>query len=342
MSTTTQADAAKTARPAVDDGRVDPVDEQLVRELAERARAEGVSLTGPGGLLGRLTKVMLESALEGELEAHLGYRKHDPSGDGSGNSRNGHRAKTVLTEAGPVEIEVPWDRASSFEPVIVPKRQRRLGGIDDMVISLVAKGLTTGEVQAHRRPGPVRRRHRPAPSRPGAAQAARAGRLVRSRRRGEPQRPRHHRGRRPVTLAVPRRPARTADQRRETYPAARRARDQPPPGPQHGTVPARRRGPRRHPRPHSRRQHRCRRHLAASVRRRLGGLRCRGQPPTPAPTRSTTSRNVRPATTASAAPSDWRLLTILPPDLPPTALRERQRQDRNKALTWEPPYGIEP
>ena len=96
-----------------------------------------------------LTKVVLESALDGEMDAHLGYRKHDPAGDGSGNSRNGRRAKTVLTGAGPVEIEVPRDRASSFEPVIVAKRQRRLGGIDDMVISLVAKGLTTGEVQAH-------------------------------------------------------------------------------------------------------------------------------------------------------------------------------------------------
>jgi len=149
MRTTAQADAGKTAGPAVDDGRVDRVDEQLVRELAERARVEGVALTGPGGLLGRLTKVVLESALEGEMDAHLGYRKHDPSGDGSGNSRNGRRAKTVLTGAGPVEIEVPRDRGSSFEPVIVPKRARRLGGIDDMVISLVAKGLTTGEVQAH-------------------------------------------------------------------------------------------------------------------------------------------------------------------------------------------------
>jgi putative transposase len=147
--TTTQADAAKAAGSAVDDGRVDPVDEQLVRELAERARAEGVSLTGPGGLLGRLTKVVLESALDGEMDAHLGYRKHDPAGDGSGNSRNGRRAKTVLTEMGPVEISVPRDRDASFEPVIVAKRQRRLGGIDDMVISLVAKGLTTGEVQAH-------------------------------------------------------------------------------------------------------------------------------------------------------------------------------------------------
>jgi putative transposase len=125
------------------------VDEQLVRELAERARAEDVSLTGPGGLLGRLTKVVLESALEGEMDAHLGYRKHDPAGNSSGNSRNGRRAKTVLTEAGPVEISVPRDRDASFDPVIVAKRQRRMGGIDDIAVSLVAKGLTTGEVQAH-------------------------------------------------------------------------------------------------------------------------------------------------------------------------------------------------
>jgi transposase-like protein len=140
---------AKPASLVADDGRVDAADEELARQLAERARAEGVSLTGPGGLLGRLTKVVLESALEGEMDAHLGYARHDPAGQGSGNSRNGHRGKTVLTGAGPVEIEVPRDRASSFAPVIVPKRARRLGGIDDIVVSLVAKGLTTGEVQAH-------------------------------------------------------------------------------------------------------------------------------------------------------------------------------------------------
>ena len=83
------------------------------------------------------------------MDAHLGYAKHDPAGNGSGNSRNGKRVKTVLTDVGPVQIEVPRDRDARFEPQIVAKRQRRLGGVDDMVISLVAKGLTTGEVQAH-------------------------------------------------------------------------------------------------------------------------------------------------------------------------------------------------
>src|ERR1700749_4676676 len=124
-------------------------DEQVLRELTERARAGGLKLTGEGGLLGRLTKMVIEGALEGELDDHLGYGKHDPAGRDGGNSRNGYRAKTVLTEAGPVELSVPRDRDSSFEPVIVAKRQRRLTGIDELVISLSAKGLTHGEIAAH-------------------------------------------------------------------------------------------------------------------------------------------------------------------------------------------------
>jgi putative transposase len=75
-------------------------DLELVRQLAERVRAEGLSLTGPGGLLGRLTKVVLEGALEGEMDAHLGYAKHDPAGRDGGNSRNGHRARAVLINMG--------------------------------------------------------------------------------------------------------------------------------------------------------------------------------------------------------------------------------------------------
>jgi len=127
----------------------DGVDERLVRQLAARARTEGLKLTGEGGLLARLTKVVVESALEGEMDDHLGYGKHDPTGRNGGNSRNGTRSKTLVTEAGPVQIEVPRDRESSFEPMIVAKRQRRLSGIDDLVISLSAKGLTHGEISAH-------------------------------------------------------------------------------------------------------------------------------------------------------------------------------------------------
>ena len=92
---------------------------------------------------------MLETALDAEMTEHLGYDKHDAAGPGSGNSRNGTRAKTVFTEIGPVEIEVPRDTNSSFEPQIVKKRQRRLTGVDEIVLSLTAKGLTTGEVAAH-------------------------------------------------------------------------------------------------------------------------------------------------------------------------------------------------
>ncbi|MCW2916849.1 MAG: family transposase, partial [Actinomycetia bacterium] len=94
-------------------------------------------------------KVLLESALEGEMDSHLGYAKHDAAGRDAGNSRNGKRAKTVLTEVGPVEIDVPRDRDASFAPQIVKKRQRRLDGVDGMVLSLSAKGLTTGEISAH-------------------------------------------------------------------------------------------------------------------------------------------------------------------------------------------------
>ena len=123
--------------------------DELVRQLAERARAEGLRLTGEGGLLSQLTKVVVESALDGELDDHLGYGKHDPAGRDGGNSRNGKRGKTVLTEAGPVSLEVPRDREGSFEPQLVKKRQRRLTGLDDLVISLSAKGLTHGEICAH-------------------------------------------------------------------------------------------------------------------------------------------------------------------------------------------------
>ena len=119
------------------------------KELVRQARAQGVALTGPGGLLKALTKTVIETALDEELAEHLGYDKHDPVGLNRGNSRNGKRAKTVLTDSGEVDIEVPRDRHGSFEPVIVAKRQRRLSGIDAIVLSLYARGLTTGDIAAH-------------------------------------------------------------------------------------------------------------------------------------------------------------------------------------------------
>ncbi|MDX3066470.1 IS256 family transposase [Streptomyces sp. ND04-05B] len=117
--------------------------------LVDRARASGLQLAGEGGLLKQLTERVLESALEGEITDHLGHEKHDPAGVGSGNSRNGVRSKTVLTDVGPVEITVPRDRDGSFVPQIVKKRQRRLTGVDEMVLSLSARGLTHGDISAH-------------------------------------------------------------------------------------------------------------------------------------------------------------------------------------------------
>ena len=123
------------------------------RELAERLVAEasekGLDLVGPDGVLTGLTKRVLEVGLEAELAEHLGYDKHAVEGRNGENSHNGTRPKTVLTEIGPVKLDVPRDRDSSFEPQLVKKRQRRLHGVDEMIISLTAKGLTTGEVQAH-------------------------------------------------------------------------------------------------------------------------------------------------------------------------------------------------
>src|SRR3954464_15541427 len=143
------ADGEPAATEAGGPDVLDAVDEQLIDRLVGRARAEGLVLPGEGGLLAQLTKRLVESALEGELTDHLGYGKHDADGRDGRNSRNGRRSKTVLTEVGPVEIDVPRDRDGSFEPKIVAKRQRRLAGGDELVISLSAKGLTTGEVQAH-------------------------------------------------------------------------------------------------------------------------------------------------------------------------------------------------
>jgi putative transposase len=112
--------------PTSDDDR--DRDQAIAEELVARARAEGVDLVGPGGLLGELTKRILETGLEVEMDEHLGYSKHDSAGRNGGNSRNGSRSKTVLTEVGPVEVVVPRDRDGSFEPATVRKRQRRLHG----------------------------------------------------------------------------------------------------------------------------------------------------------------------------------------------------------------------
>jgi transposase-like protein len=144
-----QPDAGEAGPVVSAQDLAEALDPQLVARLAAQARAQGVSLLGRDGLLQQLTKRFLEASLEAEMDEHLGYGKHDAVGRNGANSRNGKRAKTLLTEVGPVGIDVPRDRDGSFAPQIVAKRQRRFGGIDDLVISLTAKGLTTGEVAAH-------------------------------------------------------------------------------------------------------------------------------------------------------------------------------------------------
>jgi transposase-like protein len=124
-----------------------PVD--LVEQLLSQANASGQQLVGPGGLLTELTQRVLERSLDAEMTHRLGYEPGDKAGAGSGNSRNGRTAKTVLTDVGPVDITVPRDRDGSFEPTIVGKRQRRLEGLNDAIISLYARGMTVRDIQAH-------------------------------------------------------------------------------------------------------------------------------------------------------------------------------------------------
>jgi len=122
----------------------------IARDLVRAAHARGAAMTGPRGVLKALTKTVIETALDEEMIEHLGYGKHDPTGRDNGNSRNGTRTKTVLTDnVGPIQIDVPRDRDGTFDPAILKKGQRRLGGVDTIVLSLVAKGLTAGEVSAH-------------------------------------------------------------------------------------------------------------------------------------------------------------------------------------------------
>lgn len=126
------------------------IEMDTAREMVRQAREAGMALTGRGGLMAALTKMVVETALEEEMTDHLGYEHGDHADRADGNQRNGKRAKTVMSESsGEVTVEVPRDRNGTFEPVIVKKRQRRLNGVDEVVLSLYAKGLTTGDISAH-------------------------------------------------------------------------------------------------------------------------------------------------------------------------------------------------
>jgi transposase-like protein len=128
------------------------MDDRLLDALLERSRDEagGLRLTGEGSMLGGLVKAVLERALDAELTAHLGYERREVTGHNSGNSRNGRISKNVQTGIGPVGLDVPRDRAGTFDPVLIPKRSGRVsGGLDDMIISLYAHGMTVRDILHH-------------------------------------------------------------------------------------------------------------------------------------------------------------------------------------------------
>jgi len=122
--------------------------DELIEELLQ-GYPSPQDLLGEEGLFKELKKRLLERALGAELSEHLGYEKGDPSGWGNGNSRNGYSAKTVVGEDGAIELAVPRDRNSTFEPRIVAKGQTRLDGFDERIISLYARGLSVREIQGH-------------------------------------------------------------------------------------------------------------------------------------------------------------------------------------------------
>ena len=132
---TTESEMAVGSRALLSD--------EVLDSLMAKVEADGLELVGPNGVLASLTKAVMERALNEELTHELGYEKGDPAGRGSGNSRNGTSSKKVLTELGPVELDVPRDRNGAFEPKLVPKGARRLDGFNDQIVELYAGGMTT-------------------------------------------------------------------------------------------------------------------------------------------------------------------------------------------------------
>ena len=141
----TTTPAPGSARQAINE----MLDAGLLDDVMDRVDAGGLRLTGEGGFLPEMIKAVLERGLQAELTEHLGYEKGDPAGRGSPNPRNGSTPKTLATEVGEVPLDTPRDRAGSFEPRLVPKGARRAGGLDEMIISLYAGGMTVRDIQHH-------------------------------------------------------------------------------------------------------------------------------------------------------------------------------------------------
>ena len=140
-------DTARVGRPRRDAGEPRLIDDVLADRLIAQAAEQGVELLGEGGLLKQMTKAILERSLQVELTDHLGYEHSDPAGAGSGNSRNGTTPKRLATEVGHLDLEVPRDRQGTFEPQTVKKGQRRVDGVDKLVLGLYARGMTVRDIQ---------------------------------------------------------------------------------------------------------------------------------------------------------------------------------------------------
>ena len=137
------------ARPSAREAIQDMLDAGLLDDLMGRIDDGDLQLTGDGGFIPEMIKAVLERGLGAELTSHLGYRKGDPAGRVLPNSRNGTTPKTVHSEVGSIPLDIPRDRHSTFEPRLVPKGERQVGGLADMIISLYAGGMTIRDIQAH-------------------------------------------------------------------------------------------------------------------------------------------------------------------------------------------------
>jgi putative transposase len=140
--------SADGSRPTRRRDAMSEIRNELLDELL-KGYEKPEDMLGPGGLLKKLTAALVERALSTEMTEHLGYRKHDPAGHGSGNARNGSSSKTLKTEQGKLPIEVPRDRNGTFDPQLVKKHQTHFDGFDGKILSMYARGMTVRDIQAH-------------------------------------------------------------------------------------------------------------------------------------------------------------------------------------------------
>src|SRR3989304_8148346 len=125
----------------------DKTQEQLIDDLLKEYKGPE-SFWGETGIFAQLKKKIIERSLNAEMDNHLGYTKHDPKGHNSGNSRNGKGKKTIVVDSEPVELEPPRDRNGTFEPQLIPKRQKYFEGFDEKILAMYARGMSVRDIQS--------------------------------------------------------------------------------------------------------------------------------------------------------------------------------------------------